>query len=295
MLRPATGREAQAVPEISKTADQALLVLLELADAGPSTAGELARRLRLNRTVVHRLLATLIRRSFAHRDPAGRYQLGVALLHLATHVEGRLREISRPVLEELAGRFSESAVLAVPDGDDATPVEQARGARNIMHVDYHSGMRHPLWQGAHGRAILARAADGTVARALAASPDCVRYRRLLDEVRQRGYATSHDELQAGVTGLAAPVVGAGQRVIGSVGVVAPTARFPPEAELAAAVRRAAECISAQLGPDTAVRTASGRRVAAVPAGAACSPAGAGIVEGVRAYAGLAGDGRAAGA
>lgn len=235
------------MPETSKTADQALLLLIALADGGPSTATELARRLGVNRTVVHRLLATLAGRAFAHRDPAGRYQLGTAVFDLATRVEGRLREIARPVLENLVGRFGETAVLAVADGDEAVPVEQARGARNLMHIDYHPGMRHPLWQGAHGRAILVFTDEMTVARMLDAAPNTTHYRRLLDETRARGYAVSHDELQAGVTGLAAGVLGPGQRVVASLGVVAPTPRFPPEPELAAAVREAARAVSAQLG------------------------------------------------
>lgn len=235
------------MPETSKTADQALVLLTALAEAGPSTATELSRRLGLNRTVVHRLLATLVGRGFANRDPAGRYQLGMALFDLATRVEERLREIARPLLEDLAVRFGESAVLAVADGGEAVPIEQARGARNLMHIDYHPGIRHPLWQGAHGRAILAFAPETTAARVLGAAPDPPRYRRLLDEVRVRGYAMSHDELQAGVTGLAAGVFSPGNRVVGSVGVVAPTPRFPPEADLAAAVREAAARTSARLG------------------------------------------------
>lgn len=251
------------MPETSKTADQALVVLVALAEAGPSTATELARRLGANRTVVHRLLATLAGRAFVRRDPAGRYQLGIAVFDLATRVEGRLREAARPLLEELVGRYGETAVLAVSDGDEAVPVEQARGARNLMHIDYHPGMRHPLWQGAHGRAMLAHADGATVARMLEAAPNATHYRRLLADARAHGYALSRDELQAGVTGLAAGVTGPGGRVVASIGVVAPTPRFPREAALATAVRDAASHISFQLGgmpaslPDDGVRQPDG--------------------------------------
>ncbi|MQA88038.1 MAG: helix-turn-helix domain-containing protein [Streptosporangiales bacterium] len=252
------------MPETSKTADQALLLLLTLAESGPGTAAELAQRLGLNRTVVHRLLATLVARAFAHRDADGRYQLGTVLFGLANHVEGRLRAITVPVLESLAARFGETAVLAVADGDHAVPVEQARGSRNLMHVDYHPGIRHPLWQGAHGRAILANMAAVTISRLLETAPEPVRYGRLLDEVRDLGYAISQDELQVGVTGLAAPVFGPGRRVIASVGVVAPTPRFPPEADLADAVRRAAAEISSWLGGTQHGTQVSGRGPAAGP-------------------------------
>ncbi|WP_423458317.1 helix-turn-helix domain-containing protein [Ottowia sp. VDI28] len=53
--------------EISKTADQALVLLAYVAEHGPLGTTELARRLQMHRTVVHRLLATLQGRGFIRR------------------------------------------------------------------------------------------------------------------------------------------------------------------------------------------------------------------------------------
>jgi DNA-binding IclR family transcriptional regulator len=51
----------------AKTADQALIVLLAL-ESQPLSASALAETTGLNRTVVHRMLATLHGRGFARRE-----------------------------------------------------------------------------------------------------------------------------------------------------------------------------------------------------------------------------------
>jgi DNA-binding IclR family transcriptional regulator len=44
-------------------------------------------------------------------------------------------------------------------------------------------------------------------------------------IRQRGYAVDHQELERGLSGVAAPVLSAHERVIGAVGIAGPTLRF----------------------------------------------------------------------
>lgn len=213
-----------AQPETSQTVDRALVLLLAVGAHGPATSSELARHTGLNRTVVHRLLATLAGRDFVRRE-GDRYRLGTALVELGGRVESRLRERARPVLETLAARFGETVVLAVPEGRDAVALDQVLGGEHLVRVHYAAGFRHPLTKAAHGRAILAYADLPVRDRELQAS---------LREVRDRGWAFSHDELQLGASGLAAPLLDAGGRAVGSVGLVAPANRFPDVEEVAAA-------------------------------------------------------------
>jgi DNA-binding IclR family transcriptional regulator len=44
-------------------------------------------------------------------------------------------------------------------------------------------------------------------------------------IRQRGYAVDHQELERGLSGVAAPVLSAHERVIAAVGIAGPTLRF----------------------------------------------------------------------
>src|SRR5512141_798956 len=98
------------MPEISKTADQALAVLLEVGKRGPMTPAALSRSLDVNRTVIHRLLATLHGRGFVTRDERG-YAPGPMLLRIAQRAQPELRAAAHTVMVELAGDTGETVVL----------------------------------------------------------------------------------------------------------------------------------------------------------------------------------------
>ena len=73
--------------EISKTADEALQVLLELGRRGGRTPADLARALDMNRTVVHRHLATLAARGMTSR------QIGENLFVSPRTVDNHLQQV----------------------------------------------------------------------------------------------------------------------------------------------------------------------------------------------------------
>jgi len=237
------------VAEQSKTVDAALRLLSLLAehDDEPSAAS-LARVLGLSRTAVARMLATLEAHGLARRTDHG-WGPGLGLLALASGIEPQLRALARGELEALAGRFGETAVLTVRDGDEAVAVDQVVGGVGVIQIHYRTGTRHPVHVAASGRALLA-------------------------ENLASGPVFSRGELEPGVRGVAAAVVDAEGRPIASIAVVAPDHRFPPDdAEAAAAVRSAAERISHALARAAPVRrrvpsppTARGGRDAPLPAG-----------------------------
>ncbi len=230
-----TGR--WSIPEIAKTLDQGLMLLDAVAEHGPGTVADLADRSGLNRTVTHRLVATLEQRGFLRRAEDGRVGLGPTLLDLGDRVETDLRAAARIPLQVLTARTRETAVLTVPDGAEAVAIEQNSGFHHLLRVDYRPGFRHPLDRAAHGKVILA----------FMPVPPTDLDDDEAKRIRRRGYATSHDELQLGAAGLAAPVFGRGGTVIASIGVVAPLDRMPSEREAARAVLEAAADASRNLG------------------------------------------------
>lgn len=236
--------------EISKTVDQALRLLAELGAGGSGSAAELARRTGLNRTVVHRLLATLQRHQAVRRRD-GSFELGLGLVALGRAVEVGVREAAGPALEHLVAQLDETAVLALPDDGTAVAVDQVVCSRQPLQVRYQPGYRHPLTRGAHGRAILAFAGDDALAAVLDRLGDDPALRRRLARVRERGYETSHDELQLGTSGVAAPVRDYRGRVVASIGVVAPTQRLADESRVVACTLDAAAAVSDRLQAGTA--------------------------------------------
>lgn len=181
--------------ETSQTLDRGLRVLRVLSESPEGlTITELSARLQVNRTVVYRLISTLEQHGLVRRDSRSRLFVGLGVLHLASAVQPLLRDLAMPVLRSLAESIGSTAHLTVADGDEALALAVVEPTWTDFHVAYRVGARHPLSQGAAGKAI-----------GLLDGPD-------------PAYAVTSGELQAGARGLAAPVRGVdGLRA--SVGVV----------------------------------------------------------------------------
>ena len=141
--------------ETSQTLDRGLRVLDVLASApGGLTVTELATRLDVNRTVVYRLVSTLEQHALVRRSARGRLHVGLGMLHLASAVHPLVRDAAGPVLRELAEAVGCTAHLTVAEGDEALALAVVEPSWTDFHVSYRVGSRHPLHQGAAGKAIL---------------------------------------------------------------------------------------------------------------------------------------------
>jgi len=182
--------------ETSPPLDPGLRVLEVLA-ASPQgrTITGLAAELGVNRTVVYRLVTTLEQRGLARRDSAGLVHVGLGVLALARGLQPVLRELAGPVLRTLAERLGMTAHLTLADSGEALAIAVVEPSWTDFHVGYRVGARHPLAQGAAGRAIL-----------LGREPD------------GRDYVATVGELQPGARGVAAPVRGV-DGLEASVGIV----------------------------------------------------------------------------
>ncbi len=243
------------MPEISKTADQALAVLEFVAEHGPLGTSDIARQMKMHRTVVHRLLATLLARGFVRRVTDG-YLPGITILRVAQYVEPELVAAARPVLEALARTHGETFILTVASEDDAVQIEQCVGAHHFVRVQLARGFRHPLSKGASGRSILGFMPVDAVERIVAGSDDPAALRRQLGQVRRDGFAVSRDELCEGVHGVSVPIL-AGGLPVASIGVVIPAVRADSAPGYAKVLTKAAASISRGLGKPRATGRAAG--------------------------------------
>jgi DNA-binding IclR family transcriptional regulator len=181
--------------ETSQTLDRGLRVLRVLAESPDGlTITELSGRLQVNRTVVYRLISTLEQHGLVRRDARSRLFVGLGVLGLASAVQPLLRDLAMPVLRSLAESVGCTAHLTVADGDEAQALAVVEPTWTDFHVAYRVGARHPLSQGAAGKAIGLLDAEGPA------------------------YAVTSGELQSGARGLAAPVRGV-EGLRASVGIV----------------------------------------------------------------------------
>jgi IclR family KDG regulon transcriptional repressor len=245
---------------------------------------ELARRLGLAKSTVHRLLTTLTREGLVERGTdRGHYRLGLRLYELGSRVPSRadLHLVAVGAVDELLSRTGESVHIAVLDGLDIVVVER-RETLATLQLANRLGCRHAAHATSAGKVLLAylplaeRSAllDGQAL--VAATPYTITDRARLEEelakVRSRGWAESAREHQIGLASLAAPIRDARGRVVAAVGIAGPAAQFSREVvhRFALETVRAAGAISAALGyrpTEAALRpareddAANGRRTA----------------------------------
>ena len=245
-----------------ESADRISNVLLAFT-SGDATLGvsEIARRLSLPKSAVHRTLTALCRTGLLRRDAdVPRYRLGPRAVELGLHALGHLdiRTAALPTMRDLTDRTQETSTMSLRAGSERFYAAQVESPQDVrMTVDI--GRRCPLYAGASGRAILAfldaRELDdylGGTSLAPLTQLTITRPARLREElakVRELGYAASNGERDAWAAAVAAPVFARDGRVIGSISVCGPVVRFTPKvaARFGPLVKESAGRLSSELG------------------------------------------------
>ena len=191
-----------------QTLSRGIRMLELLADAsGPLTISTIASRLGLHRSIAYRILRTLEDHGLVVRDAAGAVELGPRMATLARAVSRDLQSAALPQLTAVANELTMTAFLAVLDRHDVVTLVTVEPAHAHATVAQRPGTRHPLASGAPGIAIQSVLTD-TEWRALPGE----HARDEAELARDRGYATSHDEVIVGLASIAVPVRAAGQPV-----------------------------------------------------------------------------------
>ncbi|MGE5225920.1 MAG: IclR family transcriptional regulator [Planctomycetaceae bacterium] len=218
-------------------ATRVVLVLDVLASA-PDGLGvtDVARRLDVDRSTASRLLGTLAQSGIVEREPTSRrYRLGARIVGLAASAVARLPVVSqaRPELEKLSAATAETANLAIRDGFHVVYVDQVTPAQTVVMASW-VGRRSPVHASSSGKVMIAfgdpRTRDALLRRRLERLTartvvDPAALGKILDAVRQQGYASSNGELEDGLVTVAAPVLVDG-RAAAAVSVSGPAFRFP---------------------------------------------------------------------
>jgi DNA-binding IclR family transcriptional regulator len=187
----------------SQTLDRGLRVLEHLiADGRAHPVTSISRSLGLHRSIVLRLLSTLVDHHLVVHEPHG-YRAGPGVLLLADHLAGSRHQALREVLGN-ASRDLRTTVFAVQaDGDECLTVACVEPHRGGVTLVQRPGVRHSIRRGAPGVALLAALGDTLSTQRLAAIA-----RERLDEAlatRARGWVMSDSDVIPGVKALAVPV------------------------------------------------------------------------------------------
>ncbi len=216
----------------SKSLQKALRILMYMGEQAPEAGvTQLASELGLTKATVHRLLNAMERFELIERNAESeRYRLGLKL-----HQLGNLRSEAHRLLLEMSRRSRESVSLAVPTPGGVICLDRLDSPHTIINVCTPVGAMFPPHCTAAGKAILAYMTEDEINEIVKTNGQrqytqftITRLSDLKENlrlIRQRGYAVDHQELERGLSGVAAPVLSAHERVIAAVGIAGPTLRF----------------------------------------------------------------------
>jgi DNA-binding IclR family transcriptional regulator len=227
------------------------------------TMKELADRLNLPLSTMHRLLEMLCEQGFAERDESTRaFRPGVEFFRVASLVVNRtsVRAAAKPFLVAAAEETGESAYLCAFDAR-AGKLMFVANAESTHLLSYRVPMDTPfsITVGASGLSILAwlpeqQREDIIRNETLSGGPpvgnlDIAKLHKTLASVRAKGFAHTFGQRIKGAVGLFAPVFNASGEVIASFGVTVPEVRYRPTAlpSLTASVVHQALALSRALG------------------------------------------------
>jgi DNA-binding IclR family transcriptional regulator len=230
---------------------------------------ELARRLELGKSTVHRALGALAAEGLIEQNPdTGNYRLGIVMFELgeAVRVHMDLHAAAGPVLASLREQTRESCQVGILDGYDVVYVDRLESPQTLR-LFTETGRRVPAHCTSSGKVLLAHLDAAALEAVLDAMPLTALTPRtitdrgdLVDElarVRRRGWSEAVEEREVGVASIAVPIRDVGGAVAAALSIGAPTARLGAQARkrLAAVLVEAGEAASRRLGwsPESMLR------------------------------------------
>lgn len=228
---------------------------------GGASAVDLARNLKLSRSKVHRLLATLGELGYVEERQDGRFFLTFRIFELGNNVpfKKRLIDTARPSMLRLAQLTGETVNNGVLFEDKVLYIDKVEAITHLK-LDRTIGSNDPLHNTSLGKVLLAFQDPEEMQRILArlelfpTTPHTItdpqQLREELEQVRRQGYALDRQELSMDIRCVAAPVFAPDGRVCSAVSVSGPAARFSLEdaekivPDLQATVREISRMIAA---------------------------------------------------
>ncbi len=197
---------------------------------------DLAERLGLHKSTVHRLLAALERHRFVEKNrETAKYNLGWRLFELGTAAASRvsLYGMARPYLAALSTSTCETAHLGIMSQGEVISIVSVEADRSLR-LPATVGRRSPLYCTSQGKAILAFSDAAVTEETLrtlhlkALTPQTItKTANLLDElarIRKAGYAIDNEELEEGLRCIGAPVFDHSGAAVAAVSIAGPAHR-----------------------------------------------------------------------
>ena len=229
----------------SRTAIQVLDRMMSLLDAlAESDEAESLKKLSeltdLHPSTAHRILNDMVACRLVERADSGTYRLGLKLLELGNLVKARLsvRDAAQLPMRALHKLTGQTVNLSVRQGDEIVYIDRAYSERSGMQVVRAIGGRAPLHLTSVGKLFLADD-DSAKLKAYVAKTglnghtqnsinDIAQLEKELDLVKSLGHARDDEELELGVSCMAAAILDDSGKLVAGLSLSAPTERMQDE-------------------------------------------------------------------
>jgi len=193
--------------------------------------------LNLPKSTAYRYLATLKSHGLIEENGRpGHYRLGVKVLELSWIARRHLDilNIARPVMEELAKKTQESVFLFVVHGQRAICIEGIESA-HPLRLAFERGRTLFLHAGASAKVLMAYLDEEEQDKVIreVGLPKLTKYtitdpknlKAELRDIRKRGYAVSHGEVDPTTRAIGAPILDEHGKIIAGLSVAGPKHRL----------------------------------------------------------------------
>lgn len=217
-----------------------LLELLCHAQAGMPLSA-LSAQTGLNKSTVHRLLASMAKRGYVQQDEAsGRYHAGMRLCELSGCILENIDMATRAraPMTALQCETRETVHLVMRDGMDIVYIQKIEGGDGAIRMFSRIGMRRPMYCTGVGKAILATLSEDEAraawreSHASALTPHTIvdedAFLRELAQVRRKRCALDNEENELGVRCIAAAIPDYHGLASYALSISAPLARMSDE-------------------------------------------------------------------
>ena len=223
--------------ESVRAVERALAILLCFSQNTPElTLTQIADRVGLNKSTVHRLLGTLAQNRFIQRDPAtGAYRPGTHLMQFAYLIveQNNLRRYAAPFLHRLREQYRETVDLAILDRAEVVYLDVLESPQRVK-LAAAIGQRLPAFCTATGKSLLAYMDDETVQRVMDDGMPKHTDRTIISReafleslraIQAKGFGISEQEYEEGINAVAAPILDTNGYPIASIAVAGPAFRL----------------------------------------------------------------------
>jgi IclR family transcriptional regulator, KDG regulon repressor len=223
-----------------KSVNKALDVLdFFLVEAGNHSMTDIARKLKIHKSTVSRLMSTLESEGYLYQCPVTRkYRLGGKILALSATLLANIdvRDIAAPHIRELSKKIGQVVEIFIIEDDHSICIDRVESIQKVR-ISFHVGERTPLYAGAPGKLLLAfmppeerdKMIDNLHFLKLTPNTNTNRddLRKAVKQIHEKKLAITSGEVVEVFTSVAVPIYDSTKKVIASMAISGLSSTFTP--------------------------------------------------------------------